>query len=127
MPQQSAVVTQQLENILTLLMRRETLQRPQTFYAGMDVNAHVLKVEEYASAVGITDTEAKLVLLLSTLDGDAVCELRCQLDYSPEKSYEWHCDKLKEICLTKDSEVSPFMLLLDIKQGENQSLRSLVT
>jgi len=112
-----------VKQLLTTLLRKELIQKPPIYSRGLDIDNHILKLDNFFKAICVGDNETKISILCTTLDDDVHAELCCQSDYSEDKNYQWICDRLKKLFIRKESDASPLIKLLEIKQKDGQSLR----
>jgi len=113
--------------LLTTLLRKELIEKPSTFTRGLDIDNHISKLDKFFKSISVSDDETKIAMLCTTLDDDVHAELCCQLDYSESEDYKWMCQKLKSLFVKKESEASPLMKLLEIKQKVGQSIREFLS
>ena len=114
--------------LLTTLLRKELIEKPSTLVTrGLDIDNHISKLDKFLKSISVSDDETKIAMLCTTLDDVVHAELCCQLDYSESKDYKWMCQKLKSLFVKKESDASPLMKLLEIKQKVGQSIREFLS
>lgn len=127
MPSLSSTGDEDVKQLLTTLLRKELIQRPPPYRRGLDIDNHLSKMDHFFKSICVSDSETKISILCTTLEDDVYAELCCQSDYSDLKDYDWICNKLKKIFKKKESDASPLIKLLDIKQKDGQSTREFLS
>ena len=68
-------------DVFDFLWKRSTIQPPTTYYSGMDIEAHLGKVEKYVNELRNGDPDSKLSCLLDSLSEDVRAELFALREY----------------------------------------------
>ena len=116
-----------LQRLLSSILKRDIIPRPNTYIKGMDMNHHLERIAAFNKNVGVDDDDAKLGILLSSLDDFVQSELFCQPDYTAEKDNDWVVNKLIVLFGEHTSTITPLMKLLNVKQDFGQSIRDFVS
>jgi len=116
-----------IQLLLKTLLRKELIQKPPMFHRGFDINVHLSKMDHFFNSIAVRDSGTKISMLTTTLEDDIYSELCCQCDFNESRDYEWICNKLKKMFHQKQSDASPLIKLLELKQKEEQSLKDFLS
>ena len=113
--------------IISRLIIKDELNEIEKFNPGCNVEAHIHHFEEKATEIELPKKDwAKY--LKKTLSVEAETELKVQENYEEMAiDYEWVKRTLLSLFSIKKSTIMPLLELLDIYQGENQSLRDFLS
>lgn len=133
MPVKSTFVTgdgekfSDMENLLRTLLQKELIDKPPHFSVGENIILHIEHMEEFFTAINVTDEDTKLAMLSRSLSDRALKELKCLPDYNTERDYDWVTSALTKLFKTKESDLSPVLKLLETKQNNGQSIRDFIS
>lgn len=110
-------------DLLDLIWKRSTVQPPPTFYRGMEIQAHLSKVEAYMKEFK-KQGDSAISFLFDSLSEEVRAELFALGDYTANCSdYEWVKERLVRLNTCKESKISPLSKLMSVKQQNEQSVR----
>ena len=116
-----------IQSLLKTLIRKDLIEKPPEYQIGEDIVSHLSKMEEFFSAINVTEEEIKLALLFRSLTERVEKEIKCLPSYTADQSYTWVAKTLIDLFKSKQTELSPLMRLLEIRQKDKQSLREFIS
>ena len=116
--------TQLLLNFISSLYRKDTLQKPSTFYLNNgDIKQHLQSVENYLKSIGIKDDLGRITILLETLEQRVRNSIIFEYDYDENSTnYSWLKEKLIKMYAKKTNSTYSMIELLNLKQ-DGQTLQ----
>ena len=115
-----------LKQLLSTLLRKDTVEKPLIYSAGGNILTHFNRVEDYFKSIHVTDDETKCALLFGLLSENINAELKCLPEYKTTQPYSWIKQQLIKL-FGRQSEVTPLVKLLDTKQKDGQSRREFIS
>jgi len=111
--------TQLLLKLINAMVKKESVQKPNTFYSTeKSIVEHLRKVEKYFAAIGVQDEPAKIALLVDSLEEKVRNILYFEDEFKAnENNYNWIKEKLTTLFPNNINVTKSFIELFEIKQN----------
>ena len=100
-----------LKQLLSTLLRKDTVEKPLIYSAGGNILTHFNRVEDYFKSIHVTDDETKCALLFGLLSENINAELKCLPEYKITQPYSWIKQQLIKL-FGRQPEITPLRVHL---------------